>query len=251
MALLERALGAPVTDVRAEMVTGGRGVETERVTYVRDGVTVSLLLERFAADDARDVKLLPFLGRKTDRVPVVQARGEPHVTGARHWLLREDTGTATACDAVPLAIIDAKLAIERAVVGDGPALKALGVPLRSPSDIVDEVAAVVGEAGLDDARLAAKWLRRWPVVLCHGDLRCDTAALTPRGAVLTGWRRAHLGCGLVDVVRLSADLGARGHAILGVDLPKKYAEAADVPLSSETLRAAELIERLERRHLRP
>ena len=240
-----------MTALREEILEARADRERARLTFDRDGARETALLDRFPADRAVEVALLPFLARKTDRVPGVLAKGVPHVAAARRWLLREDTaGLPLACDGDPREIVDAKIRIERAVAGDAPALRALGVRLRTPADVIEEVALVAGEDALGEGRKAARWLQRWPVVLCHGDLRCADAPVTPRGVVLEGWRRAHLGAGILDVVRLAADLGDRGHAVLGAELPRRYAEQAGVSLGSELLRAAELVDRLARRHLR-
>lgn len=249
-ALVGRAVGTAVTEVATAPLPPAGRRRSERVRFRAEGRVRTLVFDRYPPDDALAVRLLPVLARSTDRVPAVFARGEPHLATASRWLLREDTGGESACDGDPKAIVDAKLAVERGVARDADALRALGVRERTPADVVDDVALVAGGEAVGEARRAATWLRRWPTVLCHGDLRCDAASATDRGVVLTGWERAHLGCGLLDVVRLAADLGERGDAILGVDLPKRYAEAVGVPLSSETLRAAELVDRLARRHLR-
>ncbi|MGH2452036.1 MAG: hypothetical protein ACRDGE_12385, partial [Candidatus Limnocylindria bacterium] len=66
---------------------------------------------------------------------------------------------------------------------------------------------------------------------------------------LVGWERAHVGCALLDVVRLAADLVARGEAVLGIGLPRRYAEAVGRELGTDVLRGAELLDRLSRRHL--
>lgn len=247
-ALVSRALGREVEAVGSVALDPA----TVRLSFAVDGRPRTLLLERFPPGDALPVRLLPFLARKSDRVPAVHARGEPHVPAAPRWLLREDTsGWASACARDPRAVIDAKVDLERSVARDGPALASLGVPARTPADIVEEIALVAPHLELADARTAARWLRRWPAVLCHGRLVCGAAVDGARGVVLVGWRKAHTGCGLLDAVRLAADLARGGDAILGVDLPKQYAEAVDITLSSQVLRGAELIDKLAYRHLDP
>lgn len=250
-ALVARALGGAVTDLREERIDGAPDRDRGRITFVRDGARAAVLIERYPADRALEVALLPFLARKTDRVPAVHAKGAPHLASARRWLLREDTvGLPLACDGDPRAIVDAKVTVERAVASEAPALRALGVGVREPADVVEEVALVAGEDAVGEGRKAARWLARWPRALCHGDLRCANASVTCRGVVLEGWGRAHLGCPLLDIVRLAADLGERGDAVLGAELPRRYAEQVGVTLATEVLRAAELVDRLARRHLR-
>ncbi|MSQ36823.1 MAG: hypothetical protein EXR61_00725 [Chloroflexi bacterium] len=250
-ALVARALGGGVTEVSEEPLESVPGRERARVRYLMAGVPGTALLDRYPPERALEVTLLPFLARKTDRVPTVHARGVPHVPIALRWILREDTAALPlACDVDPRAIVDAKVLVEHAVARDEPALRALGVTRRTPVDIVEEVAIVAGENVVGEGRKAARWLAKWPEVLCHGDLRCANAPLTARGVVLEGWGRAHLGCGLLDIVRLAVDLGERGDAVLGAELPRRYGEKVGTTLTSEILRAAELVDRLARRHLR-
>src|SRR6185503_7110009 len=116
-------------------------------------------------------QLLPFLARKTDRVPRVHSRGIPpsHVS-LGPWLLLEDLGDAPdTCGDDVGEIVRAKVAIERAVAADGPALRALGVPVRTPPDVVREAG---GDTNAEDA---ARELTAWPVSLVHGDLTCAHA----------------------------------------------------------------------------
>src|SRR5207247_7027665 len=122
---------------------------------------------------------------KTDRVPSVHARGIPPTTvPAWPWLLIEDLLDAPPVEDLE-GIVRAKIAIERAVAADGPALVALGVP-----------------------RIARRGaLAEWPEVLVHGALGRANSALTDRGVVLMEWRLASLGSGLTDVVRLARDAG--------------------------------------------
>src|SRR5204862_5254739 len=58
-----------------------------------------------------------------------------------------------------------------------------------------------------EARAAAKALSALPTVLCHGELACTHARLTARGVILMEWRRAYLGCGLLDIAQLTEDVG--------------------------------------------
>lgn len=254
--LLSRALGSAVTDVRREALGTSDGVERERVRFRAGPDERMALFERFAPRAALEVQLLPFLARKTDRVPAVHARGIPpkHVP-APQWILAEDLADApSACDGDVRLILDAKLAVERAVAGDAPALRALGVPERSPESIAAEIAeAAAGQPDADavaaEARESARRIAKLPVALVHGDLRCVAAVTTERGIVLRGWGKAYLGCALLDVVRLVADVIERGEAVLGIGLSRLYAERVGIVLPTEVLRGAEKLDRLARRYL--
>ena len=251
-AMLARALGTPVDGATSERLEGGGGVEAERVRFRAGGEERTLLFERLAPRVALEAQLLPFLARKSDRVPVVHARGIPRpVAPAPPWVLTEDlSGAASACEGDPLAILEAKLAVERAVAGDAPALRALGVPERPPELIAEEVAAVCADAEIAaEVREAARRLRKWPAALVHGDLGCANALSTGRGVVIRRWGAAHLGCALLDVVRLVADLVARGDAVRGIGLSRAYAERLDTVLPTEVLRGAEKLDGLARRYL--
>lgn len=255
--LLSRALAAEVADVRREPLGTRDGVETERVRFRSGGQERSVVFERLAPRSALEVQLLPFLARKTPHVPVVHARGiPPPMVAAPQWLLLEDLEEQpSACDGDPRGIIEALISVEQAVAGDGPALHALDVRERSPADIAEAIAdAAASEPGAaaiaDAARESARRLQKWPVALVHGDLRCATALLTERGVVLRGWGRAHLGCALLDVVRLVADLVERDDAVRGIGLTRTYAERVGIVLPTEVLRGAEKLDRLARRYLK-
>lgn len=254
--LIGRALGSEVADLRREPLGTAEGVELERVRFTAGGSERSLVFERLAPRRALEAQLVPFLARKTAHVPVVHARGIPRsVVPAPPWLLVEDLAEApSACDRDPRAVLEAKLAVEAAVARDGPALRALGVPETPPSAISERVVeAAAGEPDAarvaDEAREAARRLAKWPVALVHGDLSCGNAVLAERGAVLRRWGNAHLGCALLDVVRLVADIVERGEAVLGIGLTRTYAERIGVVLPNEVLRAAEKLDRLARRYL--
>ncbi len=254
--MISRALGAEVTEARSELLGTRDGVELERVRFVAAGAERSLVFERLAPRNALEAQLVPFLARKTDRVPVVHARGMPRsATPAPPWLLVEDLADAPSpCDVDPVRVLEAKMAVEAAVAGDVPALRALGVPERPPSAIAEDVAAAVegdaeGDAIASEARESARRLATWPAALVHGDLVCANAALSERGAVLRRWGRAHLGCALLDVVRLVADIVGRGDAVLGIGLSRIYSERLDIVLPTEVLRGAEKLDRLARRYL--
>ncbi len=256
-ALLSRALGAEVGDVRPEPLGVRDGVETERVRCRVGGEERSLVFERFAPRAALEVQLLPFLARKSVHVPVVHARGIPPATvAAPQWLLLEDLeAAATACDGDPRDVVEALVAVEEAVAADGPALRALGVAVRTPADIAEEIAAASAtepdaHAIASEARESARRLQKWPAALVHGDLRCANAVRAERGVVLRRWGRAYLGCALLDVVRLVADIVARDDAVRGIGLSRAYSERIGVVLPTEVLRAAEKLDLLARRHLR-
>lgn len=254
--LIGRALGLEVRDALREPLGIEHGVELERVRFTAGDAERSLVFERMSTRRALAVQLLPFLARKTDRVPVVHARGIPpaHVV-APQWLLLEDLiGAPAACDGDVREVLDAKLAIESAVANDAPALRALGVPERGPQAIADEIAGAV--AGLPDAegiaaeaRESARRIAKLPVALVHGDLRCASAVATDRGVVIRGWGSAYIGCALLDVVRLVADVIERGEAVLGIGLSRLYAEKVGIVLPTEVLRGAEKLDRLALRYL--
>ena len=209
---ISRSLRAEVTDVAEEIVQDTTTAEIDRVRFTLDGARRSLVIMRVPPAESLEVRLLPHLARKTDRVPTVHARGIPPIkTPAWPWLLIEDLLDApTACDDLG-AIIHAKIAVEQAVAADGPALAALGVPR-------------VGRIGP---------LAEWPEVLVHGALRCEHTARTARGVVLTEWRHAYLGCGLADVVRLAEAAGAPAG-----EVALRYAEATGRPVTAAALSAA-------------
>lgn len=256
-ALIARSLRAEVNDVRSEIVRKDASVELERVRFVQEGRPRSLVFKRVATDRALEVQLLPFLARKTDRVPAVHARGiPPPMVPAPQWVLTEDLLDApSACEVDPRLIVEAKIAVERAVERDAPALRALGVPELLAATLAENIAsAVAGTTGGDriaaEAREAARRLAKWPTGLVHGDLVCANAVDAERGVVLMGWESAYLGCPLLDVVRLTADIVERGDAVLGIGLSRLYSERLERVLPTEILRGAETLERLVRRHLR-
>jgi hypothetical protein len=185
-AFISRSLRAEVSDVSEEIVRDTTEVELDRVYFTQDGVRRSLVVKRVPPHASLEVKLLPHLARKTDRVPGVHARGIPPTTvPAWPWLLIEDLIDGPRADDLE-AIVRAKVAVERAVAADGPALLALGVP-----------------------RIARRGpLAELPEVLVHGALGPANAALAARGVVLMEWRAASLGSGLTDVVRLAREAGA-------------------------------------------
>ena len=250
-AMLSRALGTPVTDARSEPLGTHEGVDRERVRFRTVDDERTLVFERLAPRQAAEAQLLPFLARKTGRVPVVHARGIPHsATPAPPWLLVEDVeDLPPACGGDPRDIVEAKIAVEEAVGRDAPALRALGVPARSPAVIAEEIASADAGAAVE-ARESARRLAKWPVALVHGDLVCANAVRADRGVVLRRWGGAYLGCALLDVVRLVADLVGRDDAVRGIGLSRVYSERLGLVLPTEVLRAAEKLDRLMRRWLR-
>ena len=241
-ALVARSVGGDVQDVRAEALAGEDGLERKRLRFTRDGRTTSALFERSPRGVVMEAQVLPFLARKTPHVPRVHSRGipPPHAS-LGPWLLLEDlSDAASACDGDATDIIRAKIAVERAVAADGPALRALGVPVRTPLDVVRE------ERGDATAEEAALELGAWPVALVHGDLICERARRTERGVVLLRWSAAHLGCGLLDAVRLAADLRERGRTRDADVVVETYVAESGGPTDDALVRAAKRMDALLR-----
>jgi len=118
---IARSLRSDVTDVSEEIVQDTTEAELDRVSFTQDGARRTLIVKRVPPHASLEVKLLPHLARKTDRVPVVHARGIPPATvPAWPWLLIEDLLDAPAAGDLE-AIVRAKVAVERAVAADGPA----------------------------------------------------------------------------------------------------------------------------------
>ena len=249
-AFIARSLRGEVTDVASELVTKNTAVEIERIRFRLNGEAGSLVVKRVPPGDALEVQLLPFLARKTDRVLEVRSRGiPPQAVPAWPWVLTEDLlDAASACHGDPRGIVRAKVTLERAVASDGPALKALGVRALTPLDLVERAAE---HAAIDrpidvEARAAATELAALPAVLCHGELVCANARATPRGVVLVEWRHAYLGCGLLDIARLSNDLSAFRGKDVGGELFDAYANLTGARVSKDLVRAARLVESTSR-----
>jgi hypothetical protein len=241
-ALVARSVGGDVKGVRAEELAVEDGIERKRLHFTRDGRMTTALFERSARGTVLEAQLLPFLARKTEHVPRVHSRGipPPHVS-LGPWLLIEDlTDAPSACEADALEVIRVKIAIERAVAADGPALRALGVPVRTPVDVVREEG---GDASVEEA---ARELAAWPVGLVHGDLTCDRARRAERGVVVTRWAVAHLGCALLDAVHLAADLRERGRARDANAVVEHYVAESGGPEDDSLLRAAKRMDALLR-----
>src|SRR5436309_13565140 len=171
-AFVARSLRADVSDVRSELVAKNALMEIERIRFSQDGVERSLALKRVPPADALEVQLLPFLARKTDRVPRVLARGlPPPSVPAWPWVMTEDfLDTTSACHEDPRAIVLTKLAIERAVATDGPALAALGVKALGPVELVERALERLATDRPRDveARATAEMLAARPTVLTQG-----------------------------------------------------------------------------------
>ena len=237
-----------MSGVTSEIVKRDPHVELEQVRFVADGLERSLLLKRVPKDRDLEVHLLPFLARKSAHVPRVHSRGiPPPAVPAKRWLLLEDSLDAPgACDVDPREVVAAKVAIERAVAVDGPALRALGVPVLPPAAIAELAPPDLAA----DAAEAARRLAEWPLALVHGDLSCANTFLVDGEVRIGEWRWAHLGCALLDVARLTGDLVARGEAVLGIALSRVYGGLVDRQIGTDELRAAELLERVVARHRR-
>jgi aminoglycoside phosphotransferase (APT) family kinase protein len=144
--------------------------------------------------------------------------------------------------------VRAKAVVERAVANDQPALRALGVRTLAPSALVDRVTerALIDRPIDAEARSAAVALAEMPTVLCHGDLVCANARQTDRGVVLVEWRRAYLGCGLLDIARFVADLAVFTGDKERDDLFERYGELIGMTITRDLLRAAKLVEKATR-----
>lgn len=186
--LVSRSIGARVETVEVEVLHAPGGVERQRLRFATARGASSAIFERLPRGETTPAQLLPFLARKSDRVPGLRSRGlpPPHAS-LGPWILIEDVYAGTpACEGDPIAVLEAKRAIERAVASDLPALRALG--LR------------------DDARDLPHALAQAPRGLVHGDLRCENALRIDRGVVLVGWRDAHIGATVLDAASLVLDL---------------------------------------------
>lgn len=249
-AFVSRSLRAEVSDVRSELVAKNALMEVERIRFNQEGTAHSLALKRVPPHDSLEVQLLPFLARKTDRVPGVLSRGvPPPAAPAWPWVMTEDLlDTASACHEDARAIVLTKVAIERAVATDAPALGALGVKRMNPSDLVE---GALDRAATDrpvdtEARAAALELSHLPTVLCHGELACTHTRLTSRGVILVEWRRAYLGCGLLDIAHLSDDMRHFSGEDPGERLFEFYGELIGETVTNEMARAARLVEKVTR-----
>jgi hypothetical protein len=218
--LVSRSIGARVPSVEVEVLATAAG-ERKRLRFVTTSGASSAIFDRAPRGEATEAQLLPFLARKTDRVPIVHSRGIPpaHVT-LGPWILIEDVDAgAPACEGDPREIVRAKLLVERAVANDLPALKALGV--REVLALPEPLASA-------------------PRVLLHGDLVCPNAWRVERGVVLAGWRKAALGPGALDVARLAQELERRGRHGAAAAVRETYVEESGDASASDRLAAAAL-----------
>lgn len=249
-AFVSRSLRAEVTDVRSELVAKNALLEVERIRYSQDGVERSLALKRVPPADSLEVQLLPFLSRKTDRVPRVLSRGiPPPAVPAWPWVMTEDVlDTTSACHEDSRAVVLTKVAIERAVAPDGPALAALGVKTLPPAELVEHaLERAATDRPVDaEARAAAAALAHLPMVLCHGELACTHARLTGRGVVIVEWRRAYLGCGLLDIAQLSDDVRHFTGDDPGERLFQFYGELTGNTVTKDMARASRLLVKVTR-----
>lgn len=209
--LVSRSVGARVESVRAELVPAPEGVERKRLHYATSAGETTAIFERLPRGETLEAQLLPFLARKTDRVPAVHSRGLPPPHAALGpWILMEDVYAGAPVTSA-IEILEAKRAIERAVATDLPALRALG--LRDARHDLPEALA----------QLAAG--------LVHGDLVCANALRVARGVVLVGWRYAFIGPVILDAAGLVLDLEQRdrwddARAVRdAVGAPEVFAEA--------------------------
>lgn len=249
-AFVARSLRADVTGVRSELVAKNAFMEVERIRFSQEGVERSLALKRVPPNDSLEVQLLPFLARKTDRVPRVLSRGVPPMAvAAWPWVMTEDVlDTTSACHEDPRAIVLTKVAIERAVAADAPALNALGVKTMTPADLVERaVERTATDRPLDaEARAAATVLSHLPTVLCHGELACTHTRLTARGVIVVEWRRAYLGCGLLDIAQLSDDVRVFAGDDPADKLLDYYGELTGNTVTKEMARASRLVNQVAR-----
>jgi len=77
---ISRSLRAEVSDVSEEIIQDTTEAEIDRVSFTQGDLRRSLIVKRVPPHASLEVKLLPHLARKTDRVPVVYARGIPPET---------------------------------------------------------------------------------------------------------------------------------------------------------------------------
>ncbi|MDP9276374.1 MAG: hypothetical protein M3O99_12370 [Chloroflexota bacterium] len=249
-AFVSRSLRADVSDVRSELVAKNALMEVERIRFSQEGVERSLALKRVPTEDSLEVQLLPFLARKTDRVPRVLSRGiPPAAVTAWPWVMTEDVlDTTSACHEDPRAIVLTKVAIERAVAADRPALNALGVRTMTPVQLVERAAerAATDRPVDAEARAAAAALAHLPTVLCHGELACTHARQTARGVIIVEWRRAYLGCGLLDIAQLSDDVRLFTGDDPGDKLFDFYGELTGNTITKEMARASRLVNQVTR-----
>lgn len=221
--LVSRSVGTRIESVAAEELSSDDAVERKRLRFATKVGERTVIFERSPRGATVEAQLLPFLARRTDRVPEVHARGLPPPRAALGpWLLLEDVLAApTACAGDAADIVRAKLEIERAVERDEPALRGLGVPV--------------------DGRDLPPALAALPRRLVHGDLRCAVARRVERGVVLVGWARATLGCAVLDIAALAADLAAARRGADADIVRDTYARESGLAEARELVSLAEAI----------
>ncbi len=83
-------------------------------------------------------------------------------------------------------------------------------------------------------------------MLCHGELACTHARLTARGVILMEWRRAYLGCGLLDIAQLTEDV----RRFTGEDPADKlfdfYGELTGNTITKDMARGSRLVAKVAR-----
>lgn len=219
--LVSRSVGARVESVEVEELPSEPPAERKRLRFVTTAGRTSVLFVRAARGQTLEAQLLPFLARKSDRVPVVHSRGiPPPSTAMGPWVLIEDVfASASGCDGDAGDIVRAKLAIERAVAADLPALRALGL----------------GEGAEDLGSLASA-----PRGLVHGALACANALRVERGVVIVDWSHAFLGPTVLDAVSVAADLARRGDDAGAARARDTYVRESGDPSSEEHWETAHL-----------
>lgn len=218
--LVSRGVGTRIETVEVEELPSVDGVERKRLRYQTSAGPTSVIFERSPRGRTLEAQLLPFLARKTDRVPAVHARGlpPPHAS-LGPWVLLEDVLAAPlACDGDPVEVLRAMLAIERATRADAPALRALGVPERR------------GDGPLASA----------PLGLVHGALVCANARRVGRGVVIVDWSHAFLGPTVLDAASLVADFQRRGDADVAERVRHVFVKECGVADAEALLTAAAL-----------
>jgi hypothetical protein len=218
--LVSRSVGRRIESVAVEALPPREGTERKRLRYDTNAGPSAAIFERAPRGVTLEAQLLPFLARKTDRVPIVHARGIPpaHVT-LGPWVLMEDVfDSPPACDADVREIVRAKLAIERAVAKDLPALRALGV-----SDYPRVISSLASA----------------PRGLMHGDLSCPNARRLARGVVLTSWGRAAIGPTVIDHAHFARELERAGRTADAAAARETWIKEVGVPGAAALWTAAE------------
>ena len=206
--LVSRSVGARVDSVDVEILPSETGVERKRLRFDTTAGATSAIFERRQRGDVLEAQLLPFLARKTPHVPVVHSRGlPPPAASLGPWLLIEDVyADEVGCPGDVRDTVRAKLAIERAVANDLPALRALGVRQFTALDLIESDRRG-NAAELDSAQLDGL-----PRVLVHGRFSCANTRVLKRGVVVVDWSRAYIGCGLSDIAQLARWLDQNGRS---------------------------------------